>query len=94
MTLTPEIIVAIISAISAIVTVVITTKSSNKDITHKLETNQAITDTKMQTLTENMQSLQSEVRLHNNFAMRVPLLEEQLKGVLKRVEEIERSAKK
>ena len=40
----------------------------------KLEKQQAVTDTKLEELTR-------EVREHNNFARRVPVLEEQIKVV-------------
>lgn len=87
MTITPEIIVAIITGLASIVTVVITTRSGNREITHKLETNQAVTDTKIQTLTD-------EVRSHNEFARRMPVVEEQIKVINHRIEDLERSGKK
>ena len=48
----------------------------------KIEKLQAVTDTKLDELTR-------EVRLHNNFAQRVPVTEEQIKALEKRVMEIE-----
>jgi hypothetical protein len=82
--MTPEIIIALIGSAASIVTVIITTKSSNKEITHQLETHQAVTDTKLQTLTD-------EVRSHNNFAKRMPVVEEQIKVINHRLEDLERS---
>ena len=82
--MTPEIIVAVITGIASITAVVITTKSGNKEITHKLETNQAVTDTKLQALTD-------EVRQHNEFAKRMPVVEEQIKVINHRLEDLERS---
>lgn len=43
---------------------------------------QAITDTKLDELTR-------EVREHNNFAQRVPVIEEQIKGINHRIEDLE-----
>ena len=43
---------------------------------------QAVTDTKLEELTR-------EVRAHNNFAQRVPILEEQMKVVNHRIADIE-----
>ena len=43
---------------------------------------QAVTDTKLEELTR-------EVRLHNNFAERIPVLEEQNKALNKRVTNLE-----
>lgn len=74
--------VAIISAGATIVTVVINTKASNKEITHKLETHQAVFDTKLDALT-------CEVREHNNFARRMPVVEEQIKAINHRLEDLE-----
>lgn len=84
MNLTPEIIVAVITGIASITAVVITTRSGNKEITHKLETNQAVTDTKLQALTD-------EVRQHNEFAKRMPVVEEQIKVINHRIDDLERS---
>ena len=43
---------------------------------------QAVTDTKLEALTR-------EVREHNNFAKRVPVMEEQIKVVSHRLEDLE-----
>ncbi|WP_251445634.1 hypothetical protein [Vermiculatibacterium agrestimuris] len=43
---------------------------------------QAVTDTKLEELTR-------EVRAHNNFAQRVPVLEEQIKAVNRRLANLE-----
>ena len=44
---------------------------------------QAVTDTKIQELTR-------EVRLHNNFAQRMPVVEEQIKVINHRLTDLER----
>lgn len=82
-----SVIVSIITGIATIITVLVNLKESNKDISHKLETHQAVTDTKIETLT-------SEVREHNNFARRMPVLEEQIKDVVRRVEVVERETQR
>ena len=76
-----------ISALATIVSVVITTKANNKEITHKLETSQAVTDTKLQALTD-------EVRIHNGFARRMPVVEEQVKQLTTRMEHVEKEVAK
>ncbi len=81
------ILVAGISALATIVSVVITTKANNKEITHKLETSQAVTDTKLQALTD-------EVRIHNGFARRMPVVEEQVKQLTTRMEHVEKEVAK
>ena len=47
---------------------------------------QAVTDTKLEELTR-------EVREHNNFARRVPILEEQMKVVNHRIQDLEDAQK-
>lgn len=48
----------------------------------KLEKAQAVTDTKLESLT-------AEVRKHNDFAQRVPVLEEKIKVANKRIDDLE-----
>jgi hypothetical protein len=55
--------------------VIITNSRSNKSLERKLEIAQAITDTKIEELTR-------EVRIHNNFAVKIPVLEEQIKHLV------------
>lgn len=43
----------------------------------------AVTETKLEELTR-------EVRMHNNFAMRVPVIEEQIKVANHRIDDLER----
>ena len=48
----------------------------------RLEKNQAVTDTKLENLT-------SEVRAHNQFAQKLPVLEEQIKVINHRIADLE-----
>lgn len=73
-----EVIVAIITLLGVIVTNV----GSNRKIEHSIETSQAVTDCKIDELTR-------EVRKHNNFAQRVPVLEEQIKVINHRIKDLE-----
>lgn len=77
------IIVAIITGGLSLVGVVFSNMSANKKIESTLQTQQAVTDTKIEELTR-------EVRAHNNFAQRVPVLEEQMKVANHRIEDLER----
>ena len=76
------VIVSIITGIVTIVTVIVNTKMSNREIQHKLETQQAVFETKLDSLT-------TEVREHNNFARRMPVVEEQIKVINHRLEDLE-----
>ena len=83
------VLVALIAAAASIVTglitligVILTSKQQSKDIDHKLEMQQAVTNTKLDELTR-------EVREHNNFARRMPVVEEQIRVVNHRIEDLE-----
>ena len=77
---------SIISALVAggltLIGTVLTVSSGQKKTEHKLETAQAVTDCKIDELTR-------EVRLHNNFAQRVPVMEEQIKVINHRIADLE-----
>ena len=72
-----------ITGVLSLLGVLFTNIASNRKIEHKLETQQAVTDTKIEELTR-------EVRMHNNFAQRVPVLEEQIKVANHRIEDLEK----
>lgn len=63
-----SIIVAIIAGGMSLIGVIITNANSNKNIENQLKTAQAVTDTKIEQLTE-------EVRKHNSWADRITALE-------------------
>lgn len=73
---------ALITGGLALAGVIITVWASNSRLQHKIELSQAVTDTKLEELTR-------EVREHNNFARRVPVMEEQLKVVNHRISDLE-----
>ena len=78
------IVVAIITGGLSLLGVIITSNKTTKDVEAKLEKQQAVTDTKLEELTR-------EVREHNNFARRVPVLEEQIKVINHRIADLEQS---
>lgn len=82
-----EIIVAVVTGGLALLGVVLTNRQSNRSVEHKIETAQAVTDTKLAELTR-------EVRAHNNFAQRVPVLEEKIEVANHRIADLERSAER
>lgn len=76
------IIVALITGGCSVVGVVITTLATSRRTEQRMATAQAVTDTKLEELTR-------EVREHNNFAKRVPVLEEQIKIANHRITDLE-----
>ena len=81
-----EVIVAIITAgfalIGTIITVVVTSNRKMAKMETAMKVNQAISDTKLDELTR-------EVREHNGFARRMPVLEEKVASLEKRVSKVE-----
>lgn len=76
------IISALISGGLALIGVVLSNRATTQRVAAQLEKAQAVTDTKLDELTR-------EVREHNNFARRVPVLEEQIKVVNHRLNDLE-----
>lgn len=82
-----EWIATIIVGLLSLAGVIVTNNASNARLTWALERAQAVTDTKIDELTR-------EVREHNNFARRVPVLEEQLKTLGRRISSMEGETKR
>lgn len=80
------IIVALITGGCSVVGVIITTLTASRRTEQRMATAQAVTDTKIEELTR-------EVREHNNFAKRVPVLEEQIKVANHRIADLEEASK-
>jgi hypothetical protein len=78
-----DIIVALIVGGLSLLGVILTNASSNKKVESKIETAQAVTDAKIEELTR-------EVREHNNFARRVPVLESQMQDISRRLGNVEK----
>lgn len=76
------IIAAVASGVLSLCGVIITNAQSNKKIEHQLKTTQAVTNCKIEELTR-------EVREHNNFAKRMPVVEEQIKVINHRLADLE-----
>jgi len=66
-----------------IITNAVNARNVNRSIENQLRISQAVTDTRLSELTR-------EVREHNNFARRMPVLEEQINSLERRVTQIER----
>jgi uncharacterized membrane protein YecN with MAPEG domain len=77
---------ALITGVLALVGVIITNVMSNSKIQHSLDKAQAVTEEKINELTR-------EVRAHNNFAQRMPVVEEQIKVINHRLEDLEKGDK-
>ncbi len=77
---------ALITGGLSVVGVVITNLAANRKMQYEIKQNQAVTETKIEELTR-------EVREHNNFAHRVPVLENKVKVADHRLDDIEEELK-
>jgi len=74
--------VALITGGLSLIGVIYSNSRTAQNMDAKLDKQQAITKTKLEELTR-------EVREHNNFAQRVPILEEQMKVANHRIADLE-----
>ena len=79
------VIVALITGGLSLAGVVITCMATAKKNETTMKVSQAVTDTKIEELTR-------EVRLHNGFAQRMPVVEEQIKVINHRLSDLEKGA--
>ena len=75
--------VALITGGLSLVGVIVTSLVTARKSENAIKIAQAVTDTKIQELTR-------EVREHNNFAKRMPVVEEQIKVVNHRIADLEK----
>ena len=80
--LNDAIIVALITGGLSLLGVIITSRKNQREIEHKLETHQAVTDTKIDELTR-------EVRLHNGFAEKIPAMQTEISNLTKNVDKLQ-----
>lgn len=76
------IICALITAGAALIGTILTCWLASKKTEQNIRVNQAVTDTKIDELTR-------EVREHNGFARRMPVVEEQIKVINHRIDDLE-----
>ena len=79
--MTEAVIVALITGGLSVLGVIISNIGSNRKIEDALSTSQAGTDCKIEELTR-------EVREHNNFARRMPVVEQQIVDIKKDIDEL------
>lgn len=78
------VVVALITGGLSLLGVIVTCLATARKNENILRISQAVTDTKIEELTR-------EVRAHNNFAQRMPVVEEQIKVINHRLADLERS---
>ena len=82
MELLVPVIVALITGGFSILAVVLTNNHANNKMHHEMTTAQAVTK-------EQIKELTREVRAHNDFATRIPVIEQEVKNLKSRVASLE-----
>lgn len=85
--MTETILAAVITGGLSLIGVVISNLATAHKTELALKVNQAVTDTKLEALT-------SEVRKHNGFAERIPVLEEKISVMNHRISDLEKEKEK
>lgn len=80
--MTESILVALVTGGLSLLGVMISASNSSKKTDQRIQTAMAVTDTKLEELTR-------EVRTHNHFAQRMPVVEEQIKVINHRIGDLE-----
>lgn len=92
------IIVALITGLCAIGSQLLISRQSSKELYAKLDKQSELSDAKLeksQAVTETkLEELTREVRAHNGFAEKIPVINEQIKQLTERVSELEKNANK
>lgn len=78
-----SVIASVITGVLALIGIVITNTMSNKEIEKKLEVNQAITNTKLDNLTDEVKNQHSQVQQIPVLAEKVKALELKVNGIVK-----------
>ncbi len=79
------IIVSIITGVFTLVGTIIAVVAGNTSTKQQIRVQQAVMDTKLEALT-------AEVKKHNSFAERMPVVEEQIKVINHRIEDLEKKS--
>lgn len=81
-----SVLASLITELLSLAGVMLSNLLSDRRRENALRTAQAVTDTRLEELTR-------EVRMHNNFAQRMPVVEEQIKAIHHRLEDLETGGK-
>lgn len=79
------IIVSIITGVFTLVGTIIAVVAGNTSTKQQIRVQQAVMDTKLEALT-------AEVKKHNSFAERMPVVEEQIKAINHRIDDLEKKS--
>ena len=83
-----SIISALIAGGLALIGVIFTTLMNSRQIEQKIVTSQAVTDTKLESLKEEVRGVKDEVKRYTDYFERIPVLEHDVKQLKEDVKEL------
>lgn len=87
------VIVGVVTALSGIVSAILASRKNNIQTNCKMEELTKLTNAKFESITDitnyKIEQLTKEVEYHNNFAKRMPVVEEQIKVINHRIADLE-----
>ena len=81
-------IVGLAGSVATILAVLISSKAARDNMTQELRTQNAVQNEKIANVEKSVVDLRVEVRGHNDFARRMPVVEEQIKTLFKKTDDI------
>lgn len=85
-------IVGILSAVVSLVGIIVTSKSTRDQVTHKLDTNQQVTNNEIQHIKESIVEMKEDIKTHNHYAQlfdkNIPVVKERIDAVNQRIDDI------
>ena len=85
---------AFLGFVGVLITNMVTYKKINNDIQIQATASDKRLETQMAVTNEKINELTREVREHNNFARRMPVVEEQIKVINHRIDDLEKNERK
>ena len=85
-------IVGILSALVSLVGIIVTSKSTRDQVTHKLDTSQQVTNNEIQHIKESIVEMNEDIKIHNHsaqlFDKNIPAVKETIEAVHQRIDDI------
>lgn len=89
-----ELVIAIVTGLLSLAGVVVTSYSNRKKISADFQRNAELADARLDSqikvINAHLENLGEEVRKHNSFGSRIPVLEEKMQSIERRLEKLER----
>ncbi len=84
------VIVGLLAAVASIIAAVLTSRATQNSVEESLKISNEVQNVKIEHLAEEQKGLKEELKKSNNYAQKIPVIEEQIKVVNHRVSDLER----